>query len=102
MSNRTSVTEQLESYHSCIGEINQGCRKLESALQKLGQPLSWANNWVHHRESENNDRIGVLFYDMLQNRQRWVSVPIYVFDNDTFDNFAKKYCKIDEIKRGKI
>ena len=90
------IVEKLEAYHRCVGTLNRGCRMLESALQEVGQPLSWANQWVHRRDCANCDRIGVLFFDMLQNRQRWISVPISVFESGDFEEFVRKYCKVDE------
>lgn len=83
----------LDKYHKCTKNLGRGCRALEEALKDVNQPLSYANQWLHH---EGSDRVGVLFYDMLQNRQRWISVPISVFDNEEFEEFARKYCKVDE------
>jgi hypothetical protein len=98
--NRERIASMLEAYHRCVGVLNKGCRKLEYSFKELGQPLSWANQWVHHRECDNCDRVGVLFFDMLQNKQRWISVPISVFENDEFDVFVRKYCKVDEQSEG--
>ena len=83
----------LGKYHQCTKHIGSGCRTLEVALSALGQPLSYANKWVHH---EDNDRIGVLFYDMLQSRNRWISVPISVFDSGEWDEFASRYCRVSD------
>lgn len=89
------IIDKLDAYHRCVGTLNRGCRLFESALQEMGQPLSWANQWVHRRDSVNCDRVGVLFFDMLQNRQRWISVPISVFESEDFEGFVRKYCKVD-------
>ena len=92
--NESSKSEYLLSkYHLCTKHIGRGCRALESALSSLGQPLAYANKWIHH---EDNDRIGVLFYDMLQSRNRWISVPISVFDSGEFDEFASRYCRLSD------
>lgn len=93
---KEKIASMLEAYHRCVGVLNRGCRKLDSVLRDMGQPLSYANQWVHRRESDNCDRVGVLFFDMLQNKQRWISVPISVFENEEYEEFARKYCKIDE------
>ena len=87
----------LGKYHQCTKHIGRGCRALEVALSGLGQPLAYANKWIHH---EDNDRIGVLFYDMLQSRNRWISVPISVFDSGEWDEFATRYCRVGEVENG--
>ena len=48
---------------------------------------------MHYKD---NDRIGVLFYDMLQSRNRWISVPISVFDSGEWDEFATRYCRVGD------
>ena len=83
----------LSKYHDCTKYIGRGCRALEVALSTLGQPLAYANKWIHHEDS---DRIGVLFYDMLQSRNRWISVPISVFDSGEWDEFATRYCRVGD------
>ena len=94
----SSKTEHLlGKYHLCTKHIGRGCRALESALSGLEQPLAYANKWVHY---EDNDRIGVLFYDMLQSRNRWISVPISVFDSGEWDEFATRYCRVGEAENG--
>ena len=96
MNNERSENSKTEyllgKYHQCTKHIGRGCRTLEEALKGLNQPLAYANKWVHY---EDNDRIGVLFYDMLQSRNRWISVPISVFDSGEWDEFASMYCKVD-------
>ena len=87
----------LSKYHLCTKHIGRGCRALESALKGANQPLSYAKKWVHY---EDNDRIGVLFYDMLQSRNRWISVPISVFDSGEWDEFAMRYCRVGEVENG--
>lgn len=95
MSNENSKSEYLLSkYHLCTKHIGLGCRALESALKEVNQPLSYANKWLHYEDS---DRVGVLFYDMLQSRNRWISVPISVFDSGEFEEFAKRYCRSEEV-----
>ena len=94
----SSKTEYLLcKYHDCTKHIGRGCRALESALKEANQPLSYANKWIHH---EDNDRVGVLFYDMLQSRNRWISVPISVFDSGEWVDFAKMYCRVGEAENG--
>ena len=91
MENQKSKFEYLLSkYHDYTKHIGRGCRALESALKAGIQPLSYANKWIHHEDS---DRVGVLFYDMLQCRNRWISVPISVFDSGEFEEFASRYCR---------
>ena len=87
----------LSKYHLCTKHIGRGCRALEVALSTLGQPLAYANKWLHY---EGSDRVGVLFYDMLQSRNRWVSVPISVFDSGEWDEFATRYCRVGEVENG--
>lgn len=87
----------LGKYHLCTKHIGRGCRALESALKEVNQPLSYANKWLHY---EGSDRVGVLFYDMLQSRNRWISVPISVFDSGEWDEFATRYCRIGEVENG--
>ena len=91
----------LSKYHDCTKHIGRGCRALESALKAVNQPLSYANKWIHH---EDNDRIGVLFYDMLQSRNRWISVPISVpisvFDSGEWEEFVARYCRVGEVENG--
>lgn len=55
------------------------------------------NKWLHYEDS---DRVGVLFYDMLQSRNRWISVPISVFDSGEWDEFATRYCRVGEVEDG--
>ena len=94
MENQKSKHEYLLSkYHDCTKHIGRGCRTLEEALRGLNQPLSYANKWLHY---DGSDRIGVLFYDMLQSRNRWISVPISVFDSGEWEKFATRYCRSDE------
>lgn len=89
-----SKTEYLLSkYHLCTKHIGRGCRALESALKGVNEPLVYANKWLHY---DGSDRVGVLFYDMLQSRNRWISVPISVFDSGEWEDFAKRYCRSDE------
>ena len=80
----------LSKYHLCTKHIGRGCRALESALKGANQPLVYANKWLHY---DGSDRIGVLFYDMLQSRNRWISVPISVFDSGEWEDFATRYCR---------
>ena len=91
----------LSKYHDCTKHIGRGCRALEGALKGLNQPLAYANKWVHHEDS---DRVDVLFYDMLQSRNRWISVPISVpisvFDSGEWDEFATRYCRVGEVENG--
>lgn len=87
----------LSKYHLCTKHIGRGCRALESALKGANQPLSYANKWLHY---EGSDRVGVLFYDMLQSRNRWISVPISVFDSGEWDEFATRYCRVGEVENG--
>ena len=89
-----SVAKHLQDYHRCLGTINKGCRALENVLNDMGQHLSWTNQWMHRRGGKNSDRVGVLFYDMLNNRQKWISVPISVFDSGEWEDFAKRYCRV--------
>ena len=42
----------------------------------------------------------MLFYDMLQSRNRWISVPISVFDSGEWDEFATRYCRVSEEENG--
>ena len=87
----SSKTEYLlGKYHHCTKHIGRGCRTLEEALKGLNQPLVYANKWLHY---EGSDRVGVLFYDMLQSRNRWISVPVSVFDSGEFEEFASRYCR---------
>jgi hypothetical protein len=97
---KKNVSDHLRDYHRCVGTINNGCRALEGVFKEMGRPLSWANQWVHRREGDSSGRVGVLFYDMLQNRQRWVSVPIEVFDSGEWVEFAKRYCRAGEAENG--
>ena len=98
MENQKSKHEYLlDKYHKCTKNLGRGCRALEEALNEVNQPLAYANKWLHH---EGSDRIGVLFFDMVQNRQRWISVPISVFDSGEFDEFAIRYCRIGEVSDG--
>ena len=91
---KSSKTEHLLSkYHHCTKHIGRGCRALEDALKGLNQPLSYANKWLHY---DGSDRVGVLFYDMLQSRNRWISVPISVFDSGEFEEFASRYCRLSD------
>ena len=83
----------LVKYHLCTKHIGRGCRALESALKEANQPLSYASKWLHY---EGCNRVGVLFYDMLQSRNRWISVPISVFDSGDWSEFVNKYCKFDK------
>ena len=87
----------LSKYHLCTKHIGRGCRELESALKEVNQPLSYANKWLHY---EGSDRVGVLFYDMLQSRNRWISVPISVFDSGEWEDFAARYCRVGEAENG--
>ena len=87
----------LGEYHLCTKHIGRGCRALESALKAVNQPLSYANKWLHY---EGSDRVGVLFYDMLQSRNRWISVPISVFDSGEWEEFATRYCRVGEVENG--
>ena len=92
MNNEKSKHENLlYNYHKCAKVIGEGCQALEGALKEFNQPLLYANKWSHHL---NNDRVGVLFYDMLQSRNRWISVPISVFDSGEFSEFVKRYCQL--------
>lgn len=83
----------LGKYHLCTKHIGRGCRALESALKEANQPLSYASKWLHY---EGSNRVGILFYDMLQSRNRWISVPIGVFDSGEWSEFVNKYCKFDK------
>ena len=87
----------LSKYHLCTKHIGRGCRALENALKAVNQPLSYANKWLHY---EGSDRVGVLFYDMLQSRNRWISVPISVFDSGEWKDFATRYCRLAEVENG--
>lgn len=83
----------LGKYHDCTKHIGRGCRALECALSAWGQPLAYANKWLHYEDS---DRVGVLFYDMLQSKNRWISVPISVFDSGEWDGFVARYCRVGD------
>lgn len=89
------ISDRLQEYHACVRDVNKGCRALAREMQILNQPLTYANNWLHRREGNNRDRIGVLFYDSELRGNRWISVPIEVFDNEDFERFARRYCKAD-------
>ena len=92
---RKSVSERLQEYHACVRDVNKGCRSLAREMQLLDQHLSYANSWIHRREGDNRDRIGVLFYDSELRGNRWISVPIEIFDNEDYERFARKYCKVN-------
>lgn len=94
---QSKIEYLLSKYHDCTKHIGRGCRALEGALKDVNQPLSYANKWLHY---EGGDRVGVLFYDMLQSRNRWISVPISVFDSGEWDEFATRYCRVGEVENG--
>ncbi len=87
-----SVKERLKIYHDNVDFFNDCCLKLESALHKYNEPLYYANKWVNN----GSDRIGVLFYDTTQKKNRFLSVHIDVFERGDWDEFAKKYCRVSD------
>lgn len=86
------VSYLIREYHRCGKIITKGAYCLERELQALEQPLMYAKKWTHR----DGDRIGVCFYDTHYAYERWISVPIVVFDNREYEAFAKKYCKVGE------
>lgn len=94
------ISDRLQEYHACVRDVNKGCRALAREMQILNQPLTYANNWLHRREGNNRDRIGVLFYDSELRGNRWISVPISVFDSGEWEEFATRYCRVGEAENG--
>lgn len=84
------VQKMLVEYHKCDKFFNNAGRALQDALQSFDQPLVYANRWTHSQ----GDRVGVRFYDMVQSRNRWISVPVSVFEDGNYEEFARKYCKV--------
>ena len=50
------------------------------------------NSWVH----KDGDRVGILFYDLKKDKERYISVPISVFIESDYAGFVRKYCKLDD------